>query len=898
MKTLITCHANADCDAFAAMLAARHLYPDAELLFPGTQEAGLGSVYASIDKKNYNFVELHNIDWQAYDQLVLVDTKQEGRVKHIAPLLKRGNVHIEVWDHHPPSPDDLQADKVHSAIRGAVTTLLCEELRKMGITLAQAEATLLGLGIYGDTGSFTYSSTTQADFQAASWLLGQGMNVNEINDMACHELTSMHVHALNSLLESARTYMINNVPVVLAEASMEHYLGDFAYLAHKLMEMEKFQVLFAIGLMGDRIQVVARSREDAVNVGEICSLLGGGGHVFAASASVRGKMITEVREIILRALSRQVNQEKFARDYMSSPPIGVEVDSTLHQADELMLHFGLKAVPVFNKGTRICAGLLDAQTAARATAHGLGGEQVSEYMQRRIFTLPPGASLKELTEIIVGSRQRLVPIVEGDIVKGVVTRTDLINVFASESGNLSLPDRKDGKSRNVLKLVNDRLPREARDILKLAGDIGHQLGLPVYAVGGFIRDLLVEHENQDIDLVAEGNGIAVARALAKELGGRVREHEKFLTSVVVYHDSKGVERHIDVATARLEYYEYPAALPTVELSSIKMDLFRRDFSINAMAVRLDGEHFGELVDFFGGRRDVKDRIIRVLHTLSFVEDPTRCIRAVRFEQRYNFRIGPGTEKLLKNILPMNLLEKLSSHRLFNEFCHICDEKNNAECIIRLDELGVLKSLGPHLVLNAQKKSLVMRMKNLLGWYKLLFFDEKASHWICFFLVLCHNLNYADSSANYRALGLPEGKKSEIMRQRENMRDFKGKLLAWQADYDRGKARISDLYDMLKFCSLESLLYAMAAFDNSGLEKNISLYITRWRMEKADINGNDLRRLGIEPGPKYSELLKLALLAKLDGKAPTAKKQLELIVRKLKKEASGDKTILAHQERDV
>lgn len=881
MKTLVTCHANADCDAFAAMLAAKLLYPETDLFFPGTQEAGLARVYADVDKKKYDFIE--NVkDIREYSRLILVDTRQKSRLKHISNLLEKPGLEIEAWDHHPQSPDDLEKLTLHFSGAGAITSALCLELRDRNVPITPEEATLLGLGIYGDTGSFTFSSTKKVDFEAAAWLLEQGMDVRKINDLACHELTGLHVQALNKLLESARTYVINNVPVVLAEASLEHYLGDFAYLAHKLIEMEKFEVLFAIGIMGDRIQVVARSRSEKINVGEICSRLGGGGHAFAASASIKDMMITEVRERIMRGLYAQVSPQKFARDYMSSPPIGISAEASLQQADELMLHFGLKAIPVFLHGTRKCAGLLDAQTAARATAHGLGQEQVQEYMQRRMQTLPPDARLNEITDIIIGSRQRLVPIVENDKVIGVVTRTDLINVFASESGNIFKPLKQEARSKNVARYMEERLPEETRRILKLAGEIGKNLGLPVYAVGGFVRDLLLNRSNHDIDLVAEGNGIALARTLARELGGRIREHEKFLTSVVIYHDSKGVERHIDVATARLEYYEYPAALPTVELSSIKMDLFRRDFSINCLAIRLNPDHYGELADFFGGQRDIKDRLIRVLHTLSFVEDPTRCIRAVRFEQRYNFRIGPGTEKLLRNILPMRLLEKLSPQRIFNEFRLICEEENSAECIIRMDELGILQALEKNLKLNAARMALTRRMKNILAWYRLLFFEEKINAWICYFLVLCHNLNYTDSSHIYDALGLPASKKRETLQMREHLKELKPELLRWQKDFDMGKAQVSQLYKWLQSVSLEGLLYAMSAYENQGLEKNISLYITQWRREKPDITGKDLKRLGISPGPLFAQLLKKVLLAKLDGKVGTAKSQLAFVVDELKK----------------
>lgn len=884
MATLITSHANADADALAAMLAVRRLHDDAALLFPGTQEDSLARVYANLNKKKFNFLEPGAIDWNQYDRLVIVDTCQKARLNHVGPLLEREGIEIEVWDHHPPTQDDISGKDMRHYQTGAITSAICLELKERNIALTPEEATLLGLGIYADTGSFTYSSTTEDDFRAAGWLLGQGMNVNVITDMASHEFSSAQVQALSALLESAKTYMYKNVPVVIAEVALDHYLGDFASLVHKLMEMEKFTALIALGLMGDRIQVVGRSRSDLVNVGEICKELGGGGHVYAASACVRGKMLPEVRQQVLRHLSDRQMPERTARNYMSSPAVGIETGTGIREADELMLHFGLKAVPVFRKGTRECAGLLDAQTAARAKSHGLGGEPVEEYMQRRVYTLPPDASIKELAEIIIGARQRLVPIVENQRVVGVVTRTDLINLFASDSGNLPDASKMETKQWNVAKTLAERLPPEKLKILKMAGAAGTRLGLPVYAVGGFARDLLLERANHDIDLVAEGNGLALARELARELGGRVREHEKFMTSVVIYHDEKGEECHIDVATARLEYYQYPAALPTVELSSIKMDLFRRDFSINALAIRLDNGHFGQLIDFFGGRRDLKDGRIRVLHTLSFVEDPTRCIRAVRFEQRYKFRIGPGTEKLIKNMLPMKLLDKLSPQRLFHEFRLLCEEETAAECLLRMDEIGILKALNPELAISHQKREMIARCKKILSWYRLLFFEEKCQPWIFWFYALAHNAPYAEASAIYKSLGLPEARRQEILRQREQARLLRPELLKWQRAYEMGKAKISDLCEKLQNLSLEALIYNMAGLDDSGLSKTISHYVTRLRREKPDITGHDLIRLGLTPGPQFQSLLKLALKAKLDGKAPNARRQLALIKSRLKKDS--------------
>ena len=866
--TLITCHANADFDAFASLVAAQYLYPGAVLLFPGTQERTLHVFYTDTAAFMYNFKKLEELDMASFTRLVVVDTRQRSRVPHVQELLDRADVEIHLWDHHPNSPDDITAAFCTVAPLGATTTLLLREIRSRNMDVSCQDATVLGLGIYADTGSFTFSSTVAEDYMAAAWLRQQGMDVNSIADLAAHELTSAHVQALSALLESATTYSFNNVPVVMADVSMESYLGDFAYLAHKLMEMERFDVLFALGRMADRVLIVARSRKDAINVGQICSAFGGGGHAYAASATVRDKTMNQVRDEIFQQLYAQANPDKHASDYMSSPPVGIEEDRTIKDAEELMLRFGLKAVPVFAKGTRHCVGLLDAQTASRAVSHGLHALSLDIYMQRRVLTLAPTAALSDLMEIIVGSRQRLVPIVSEDEVVGVVTRTDLINVFVEDPGGVPVPLRENRKERSVAKLMRDRLPRSCYALLERAGQLGDKMGLPVYAVGGFVRDLLLERPNQDIDLVVEGNGIAYARQLAKLLNGRVREHQEFLTSVVIFEGNPGEERHIDVATARLEYYEYPAALPTVELSSIKMDLFRRDFTVNSLAIRLEKGHFGLLVDFFGGQRDIRDRLIRVLHTLSFVEDPTRCLRAVRFEQRYGFRLGAGAEKLIKNALNLKLMDKLSGGRLIHELKLIFDEADPVACLQRLDALGLLSAIHPMLDLHPTKLELLRSLKDMLDWYRLLYFDAKPQRWFIYLLGLCRNCNYQEASAVFERLGIPQVQKGDALQIRERIRNTLPKVEAWQ----QRNGKTSELCVILQGITLDGLLFMMGRTTFDQVRMNISRYITVWSREKLDITGDDLMAMGLAPGPIFGHIMRRVLAAKLDGEAPTPESQ--------------------------
>lgn len=875
--TLITCHSNADFDALAAMCAAALIYGPCDVLFPGTQEANLQTFYQELKERpgaapGCTFLDDRVPDFSKYGRLVAVDTRRRSRLRHVWPLLDNPGTRIEVWDHHPETSDDVHAHVCHAEICGAVTTLLIEEIQKLNIAVPRETATVLGLGIYSDTGSFSFSSVTQRDFAAAGWLLGRGMDINIISEKTAFSMTKEHIRALNALLESAQTYHINGADVVLAEATLDSYLDDFAFLAHKMMEMEKFDILFAIGRMDDRIQIVARSRSHAVNVGAVCAAFGGGGHAYAASASVRDKTLSEVRDGILTQLYLQEEGEKTARDYMSQPTIGIEEGHTIAEADELMLHFGLKTMPVFAPMTRRCTGLIDSQITQKAISHGLAGAPLTDYMRRNLKTLPVTATLRDITTVIVGARQRLVPIVSGgSSVVGVVSRTDLINIFAQEPGRMNPTDRAP-KSRNMGRTMRDRLPKDVLDILEKAGALGRSRQTPVYVVGGFVRDLLLKTPNHDIDLVVEGDGIGFARAFAGVLGGRVRVHKKFLTSVVIFPGAGGKEERVDVATARLEYYESPAALPTVEHSSIKMDLYRRDFTINALAIRLDCEPMGEIVDFFGGQKDIRDRVIRVLHTLSFVEDPTRCLRAVRFEQRYHFRIGPATEKLIKNDVSLKLLDKLSPSRLFNEFEHICAEETAILCIRRLHELGILQAIHPQLSINPDRKEMLIRTAKVMAWYRLLYIDEEMRPWLVYFLVLCSSLTYAVTLEVFRRLGIPPALKNEVLGCREKARSLRSSLKRLTATPG---FRVSALCAMLRPLPVEFVLYLMADMEVPETRRALSRYITVWRTEKPGVDGSDLKKLGLAPGPAYGVILQRLLEAKLDGTAASPEEQLAL-----------------------
>lgn len=877
-KTVITAHANADFDALAAMIAASRLYPDAVLIFPGSQEKNLRNYFIQSTTYLFNFKSFKDIDPSDVELLVIVDTRQKSRVTHVQVLLDKPGIRIHVFDHHPDTDEDVPAEYSRVVKWGSSTTIICHELMERGIEITIEEATVLGLGVFEDTGSFTFNSTTPEDFAVGGWLLKHGMDLGVISDLLSRDLSSDQVRVLSELIESAKTHDFNGVEVVIAEVSTEEFISDFAYLVHKFIDMENVRVMFALGRMGDRIHVVARSRVGEVNVGYICSFFGGGGHSYAASATVKDKTLSEVRDELLALLYSHVNPQINAGSIMSKPPVVIESSRRMADAAELMTRFGLKNVPVVNPLDRVCVGLLDHHTADKAVAHGLSDVPIAEYMAVDFLTAPPEADLHTVLEIVVGKRQGFLPVVDAEKhVLGVISRTDMVNLLIEESARIPEAMLSTTKGdRNIRAVMRQRLPGSILALLEQAGMLAKQLGYKIYAVGGFVRDILLARPNLDIDLVVEGDGIRFAHALSEARQGRVKEHQKFKTAAVLFPDGQ----RIDVATARLEYYEYPTALPTVELSSIKMDLYRRDFTINALALNLTPGHFGQLMDFFGAQRDIKEKVIRVLHSLSFVEDPTRILRAVRFEQRFKFRIDGQTLRLIKNAVQLNIFSKLTGVRLSHELQLILGEENVLESINRLQELKLLSAIHPQLSLDQERLRVLMELHKVHTWYTLLYLEPAASTWRLYMLGLTMGVDREQLDDICRRLAFTDRERREFLSLRDRIAETLATLMTWQD----GQFSLSDIYFALDELPLEGVLFLMARSRREAMRKNISQYLTRLRSQELLIDGSDLKGLGLRDGPSFAKVLRTVRAAAVDGAATTREKQLELaktLVEKLR-----------------
>ncbi|MDY6952633.1 MAG: CBS domain-containing protein [Thermodesulfobacteriota bacterium] len=856
--TVITSHINADFDAFASMLAAKKLYPDALVAFPGSQEKNLRDFYVKSMAYMYNIVKLKDIDLDAVDRLVLVDTRQASRIGHFAEIIERPDLEVHIYDHHPNMPDDLSGAVEVIEMTGATITIMARILREEEIPLTSEEATIMALGLYEDTGSFTFTSTTQEDYLAASFLLSQGANLNVVSNMVTREISPEQVNLLNEMLQGAVHHTINGVDVVITNVTSDTYVADFALLVHKLRDMEGLDVVFALASMENRVYMVGRSRLPEVDVGEIAMAFGGGGHPSAASASIKGQTAIQAQERLLALLRKHISPRHSARDLMSSPAIHVASHVSLKEAESLLTRYNVNVLVVLDADRPL--GIISRQVIEKGLHHKLDDVPVREYMTTEIDQVHPDAGLAEIQEKIINNKQRLLPVTEGGRIIGVITRTDLLNTLVSRSGRipeLVEPGRERGRQvreKSVAKILKERLPKEVLGLLREVGAVADSIGYSAYAVGGFVRDIFLGQEDLDLDVVIEGDGVRFAHALGASLGGRVRAHEKFKTAVVVLPNG----RKIDVATARLEYYRSPGALPTVEMGSLKLDMYRRDFTINTLAIGINPERFGTLIDFFGGQRDLKRKAIRVLHNLSFVEDPTRVFRAVRFEQRFGFKIGKLTSGLIENAVKMDFFKELSGRRLSSELRQILEEDKPIMALRRLDEYGLLKIVHAGIVYDKALEDLLSSVEKVLTWHSLLFLEDSCKKWVVYLLALVRPFSPQEAQRVCRRLELRE-RFQKVLVHEKAMADSCLKSM------EREKtATNSVLFRKLDHFRTEVLLYMMASTLREEVKRAISHYYTRLRTTTTLLKGDDLKEMGFKPGPMYRKILDSLLDARLNG----------------------------------
>lgn len=887
VPTLILTHEHTDFDALASLLAASRLYPQSVPVLPRQLNRNLEAFLADY-RDLLPFLRLDDLPKRRVERVILVDTQVVQPVRGMGP----GTLGA-VIDHHPlmrdlPAGWTFLGDEV-----GATTTLLVERLAGQNLPLSPIEATLLTLGIYEDTGALSYQTTTPRDLRAAAWLLERGANLLVVNRFLHHPLTDEQQALYQQLAENVQPYQFHGHSVIIASASLAGTVEEISTLAHKLNDLYEPDGLFILVQMGNAVQLVARSTVDAIDVGKIAAALGGGGHSRAAAAMVRESSLASAFEALVYLLQSHIRPTITVGQIMSyGAPQTLTPRDTIAAAEERMRRYGFEGFPVVDNGRIV--GMLTRREIDRAMHHGLEGHLVSRYMRAGEVYVTPEDSVATLRQVMTEHDWGQVPVLDPHTgaLLGIVTRTDLIKQWAAPSARQ--PEMLDA-------LMAQALPGPLLDLLREAGATASGLGYPLYAVGGFVRDLLLNEPNFDVDMVVEGDAIRLAQTLAEKLGGRVRSHRRFGAAKWILpqgllpaaaangnhagNTGRAFPDALDFVTARTEFYEHPTALPTIERSSIKQDLHRRDFTINTLAVCLIPDRWGELLDSYGGRDDLEKGIIRVLHSLSFVEDPTRILRAARFEQRFDFRIDPRSEELIADAL--DLLDRVSAERVRHELELILAEAEPERALARLGELEVLARLQPELTCDAWLMGKAVELRSTLA----LVADPESGSPAAMVLPPAAAPRLYLALFTYR---LPAAAVTEFLdryRIRKEYRDLALEVrgLAVHLPALAGNdLRPSAVVRALDESSAEARLLLRVVSDNWLVRQRLDQYQRRLRHVRAILDGNDLRRLGIEQGRIYRQILERLRSARLDGEVVTRGDE-EALVRAMQAEAAAEES---------
>jgi tRNA nucleotidyltransferase (CCA-adding enzyme) len=832
-EEVIATHGNTDFDGFAAMLAARHLYPGA-VVAVGALNRNVRDFYRLHAEELGPVVEIARLELDAIRRLIVIETTNATRLGELEPVALDPGVEKALFDHHGDAglPDWVHPEAAVLSADGALTTTLVGILAERELLPTSLEATTFALGIHEDTGSLTYPTSTQRDADALAWCLRHGARQDLVSAYLHTPLAAGERDLLHHLMEALEPVDSGGEEVLLAAVRWPEYVEGVSNLAHKIVDLTDAKALVLLVEMDGRVFAVARSRSDRIDAAVLAAALGGGGHAQAASAISRATL-DDARAIVLGELERTRHEPRRAREVMSTPPRAVGPGDSVREAMVLCQRHGQSGVFVIED--RRVVGAVSREDLDKAIGHGLAHAPVRGIMSGRVVTASEDSTLADLQSLVTDADDGRVAVLRGGELVGVVTRADLLR--ALEGVEPGPEETRESLAEELARVES------LRPLYEAVASLGERVE-GIYLVGGTIRDILLGEESFDVDIAVEGDAIVFARELASVLGGRATPHEKFGTAIVLYGNGK----RIDVVTTRTEFYDSPGALPTVERAGLREDLFRRDFTINAMAVSLKPADFGRLVDPFGGRADLGQRVVRVLHNLSFIDDPTRIFRGIRYEARYGFRLDVHSARLARGCIEMGLVGDLSSARLRDELVVLLEDPGAAGGIRRLGELGADRAIHPHLRGDDEAAALFERANALR--HEL---HAEVPAWRIGIAVLGRDMTSEEAYAWLERLKV----------RRRDVNRIVGAITVAPRIVERLRAERLDPAQVVSLADAfapDAPLLALAREERPELRE----YFTRLRDVRLEIGGEDLAALGLSESPRVGEVLAELRRRKLNG----------------------------------
>ncbi|MEO1683876.1 MAG: CBS domain-containing protein [Cyanobacteria bacterium J06631_12] len=817
---LVLCHTTADFDTLGAAVGVTYLRPGSRIVLAGGVHPTVQR-FLSLWRHEYSLIERQAVNFDQVKSLTIVDAHRRDRFEPVADWLQRADkkhLPLSIYDHH------------------------CSADATPALASALSEGTFAGW-------LADWSALFPADVRIET--------VGAATTLVVEQLQKQPLNLLDTISSAAATIMALGIH------------SDTGSLRFEQATVRDATALTWLMAQGANQQMIAEYHEPGLSR-QLPELL---------PVALDGVQQEQIRE---HQLTAQV--------LMSSPVRTVLPDSSIESARKVLLRYGHTGLCVVDSGGTL-VGIVSRRDLDVALRHGLGHAPVTGCMTTQVKTAQPETPIFELHQTMATYDIGRLPVMRASELVGIVTRTDLLRQLKSAppaAGHRgpSAPPEAD----RLYQLLRDRLP-SIWPALMLIAAITDQKEWSLYLVGGAVRDLLLSllsgnaYPLTDIDLVVEGAeegaGVLLAQAIQStypqvdiQVHGQFQTAELSWPAAISTGDSSAKLSKssstllVDIATARTEFYPYPAANPEVESSTIRQDLYRRDFTINAMALRLNSDRPGNLLDFFGGWMDLQQRQVRVLHANSFIEDPTRIFRAVRFAVRFDFELDPQTERFIRYAVRSGLYDKaLASEsktpalqaRLRVELKYVLQASQWAKALVKLDDLGAFRCLHRQLTLTPELERQLRRMDRWLNK-----FDVDQPRWLMMLLLVIVQLPTSDAVQVARSLQLSDKTLNRV----ETLHEKEQSLLEQVPALAGTAMRPSQIYRLFHpFERADLLLIANRCPYTLG--RWIWQYIVQLSQVPPLVNGATLKRLGYKPGPQFRSILTAVHQLQLDGELTSA-----------------------------
>ncbi|MCX7829942.1 MAG: CBS domain-containing protein [Acidobacteria bacterium] len=867
MKVIVT-HTNADFDALAGMVACHKIYNDSVLLFPGSIEKNLKEYIETNKDKLPEIVSLKSFNMKDIEEIVLVDVGSKQRLGPVSTLIE--GKRIILYDHHP-GKSDISAEFSIDEESGAVTSIMTEILEQKGIPVTPFEATTFLLGIYEDTGFLTFSTVRSRDYDAAKRCLSWGADITEISKWLHRRITGSQLKILTKLVENLEFIVVGGLKIHITTFLSSEFYPDLSLLVHELLNTEDMKALFLVAYLESRVHIIARSRTPLVDVGKILEKFGGGGHPSAASATIKSSTVDETKRKLIDYLLLESSAGFKVKDFCQYDFAKGTPSMTIETALTEMNKYRINSLPIF-VGNKV-VGVVTRQEVDKTIQLKMGKEPVSTLIATPPPIFDPEDSIEKVQKEMLEKSYRVVLVgkSENDIV-GIISRMSLFKKLYEKSVSVVSKAFGGAPSREeMVRVLESYFGKEELLNIRWLGQVSKKMSMKCYLVGGVVRDIMLHNKIKDLDFVVEGDAEKIAEKIASEKGGRVRSHAAFGTAIWMRPDGS----RWDFATARSEYYESPASLPIVEEAGLIRDLSRRDFTINSMAISINPDDFGEIIDPFGGIKDLRQCRIKVLHGISIIDDPTRAFRAVRFAAKLNFEISPETKQLILNALKQGVFKHLSPKRVLSEILEILKSSSVIESLKMLEELQLLRLFWRSIKLTPKLMDRLYKAQKVSDFFEVNFPKEEFDRAAFFLLNLTDRLSTKELKEFIKYYPFSRKTKELLNTYREATWNLKKKLTI-------ARSKKSEIYTAFASLPMILLLFYLSKCEKEEDEILIKNFILKERFVKLEINGEDLKKMGFQPGKHFSVALAETKAAKIDGQLRNKEDEINYAVSVIKR----------------